>query len=504
MLEGYPFLINSINYSIESLYLGMKKIFILLALNCISPLLFSQSLIWDTEISVGGGAFGNVRPRIVLTGQNEPLIVWGSGNGSGPVYAAQWKESYFSSPVKITPTGVNAFIDTWTGPAVAAKGDTIYIVYKRQPEMSSHIYLHRSTDGGSTWSDTIRVDGDDGPNTGFPSVGVDDAGNPYVLYMHFEPGWIDPRYVVAYSNDAGQNFGSSVNVSAIASAEVCDCCPASLLVQQNKLIATFRNNKNNLRDIWMAISEDEASTFKGADIDDGDWQVSSCPSSGPEATINGDSLLTVWMSRADGPARVYLSSTNLDSLKASPAVLLAGSYAGAVTQNYPNIAGKNDTIGVVWEQRSGNTDCYIAWSVTGAAGLINNESRLHSATTNNQMNPDIAYKDSIFHVVYQDEATDKVVYIKGTVSSATGISARYEEAFSVYPNPFSDRAVVRPNNKISENAWLELLDMNGKKIRVYAVQSGSFIIDRGNLPGGMYFYRVISGDKVMTGKLAID
>ena len=58
----------------------------------------------------------------------------------------------------------------------------------------------------------------------------------------------------------------------------------------------FRNNDNNLRDIWVSRSSNSGLDFTEAtDVDDTDWVINACPISGPQmAQLAGDSLITAW------------------------------------------------------------------------------------------------------------------------------------------------------------------------------------------------------------------
>ena len=49
---------------------------------------FSQELFWSAETEVASG-YGNLRPRIALTSNNVPIIVWGGGTGAQPVYVSR-------------------------------------------------------------------------------------------------------------------------------------------------------------------------------------------------------------------------------------------------------------------------------------------------------------------------------------------------------------------------------------------------------------------------------
>lgn len=76
-------------------------------------------------------------------------------------------------------------------------------------------------------------------------------------------------------------------------------------------------------------------------------------------------------------------------------------------------------------------------------------------------------------------------------------------AVNVYPNPISESATIEilSNNK---NVKFVLYDLNGKEVlSLHDLHSGSYPLDRGDLPGGIYFYSIhtIQGDVLASGKL---
>src|SRR5438046_10010120 len=91
-------------------------------------------------------------------------------------------------------------------------------------------------------------------------------------------------------------------------------------------------------------------------VDQGSWNLLSCPSTGPGGVIIGDTLYTTYMSGASGSSRVYLSKSSLLSMTGSAGTLLTGPIAGLSLQNYPRIAEYGNALAVVWKQNVSRTD----------------------------------------------------------------------------------------------------------------------------------------------------
>ena len=78
-------------------------------------------------------------------------------------------------------------------------------------------------------------------------------------------------------------------------------------------------------------------------------------------------------------------------------------------QNVPRIAGTNDTLGVVWHESNNSFDIGFSFSVSDAQGLTTNTITL-DGNDGSQKNPDIVFRDGVFHIVYTDLELDQLIY----------------------------------------------------------------------------------------------
>lgn len=82
-----------------------------------------------------------------------------------------------------------------------------------------------------------------------------------------------------------------------------------------------------------------------------------------------------------------------------------------------------------------------------------------------------------------------------------------ESTISVYPNPFSEKAVLRITNRSRiTNCELKIYDLVGKEMNVDVIRnSDEFVIRRSNLVAGIYFYKLLNeNETISTGKLVIE
>jgi hypothetical protein len=473
------------------------KIKLLLSFACcilfLSTLL-SQPLMWSGEIVVANGStYGKMRPRVAVASGNIPVVMWGGGPSGEPLYAARWNGSGFDTPVMITPVNVDPFIDVWAGAEIAANGNDVFVVYKAEPHMTNNIYVVKSSDGGITWGLPVQADPGSGPLTDLPSIAVTGAGNPSVLFMTFDSVMANPAYAISTSTDGGLTYPVATTISDSASNEVCDCCPAYLAIKGNYFVPAWRRNNSNMRDMWIAVSNDGGMTFPDAiDIDPTDWMLTSCPSSGPSPFLTSDSVVTAFMSGASGRNRIYISTASYTTLQTGFTQFADSSVTLNAIQNYPFLAGSGDTLALVYQEAvSGNTDAIYAYSYTGAAGLIENTYVLNNSLAGNQKNPHVAYASNTFHFVWVDYVTGNVMYKTGT---PTGIFENENSTpLPVYPNPSNEATRIEPGLANGEKALLEVFDVNGRCVHAADVTGmKSYLLEK-QVPG-VYIVKV-SGDK---------
>ena len=456
----------------------------------------SQTFIWSSEIEISDG-YGNLRPRIALASNNNPVVVWGGGTGTQPIYVSRLNGNSFSTPIAVTPIGVDPYTAFWVGPDIAAKGDSIWVVFDTDLNNGFDVYTVHSNDGGLTFEDTVNVSGYSGLNR-FPSIGSDQYGNVAVSYMSHDNGWSNPRYVVSNSNDAGLSWQTSVNASeAISGTEVCDCCPSEIILDGNKQALLFRDNNNNLRDVWSSFSYDGGQTFGiGADIDDGNWVLNACPSTGADGLFINDSLIVTWMSAGFGSSKVMITSVSVNNAVSSLNWDMPG--IGGVSQNYPRIAGDQNTIGVCYQQySSGNNDCYFAYSFIGDTKL-DTAVLLNTSLIGNQTNPDVIYSNETFHFVYQDAISGNVMYRTAKISTVN--IEENNVNVTVYPNPSSEIIWIEggQQNKIT------VVDASGRLIETSILQNNLESINCSTWSTGSYYYKLCNDlNVVKSGKIII-
>lgn len=429
-----------------------------------------ETIFWEPEISVSDGStYGNVRPRIVLAADDTPVVVYGKSGGI--LHTSRWNGSSFNTPVPLLPAGMSTYLANWTGPDMASKGDTIVVVFKANPMDEGHIYTVRSTDGGITFSDTIRADNHDEGAVWLPALEMDENGNPTVIYMARDANEEFPRYVVNHSTDAGISYVGEQQVAAGIPEEACDCCPAEYLIDGNREVLLFRNNDANVRDIFGVYSMDGGNTFpESENVNQLGWVITSCPSTGPDGLFINNGLLTVSMSKASGENRVYISQNNASTdLVFQSQLMMTPPTNSNGSQNFPRITGDYNTAIMAWqESETSNNEIFCSWSSTADLNdLLTNKHQVNTVSTGTQSNPDVIFQNGYIHLVYQDGASGDVIYRRGYFTSLSSSETTLPE-ISIYPNPSNGTVYID-----GDFQSVVLTDLSGRTIPVELTISGA-------------------------------
>lgn len=423
-----------------------------------------QSLLWGPEEQVGPGGLDHLRPRVHATADGKAVVLWGD-NATHIVRAgikdgANWLVSELSGEVAGHP-----YVLEWTGAESTADANGAWVVYGTGMMAEGPIYLHRTTAGIPGATDTLRIDPPIGHEYKMPSVAALDNGEAVILVMRTVIGWSEAEYVLLRTTGNGAAVLPEVPVSLpVALGEACDCCTGTVVADGNTVVALFRNNFNDLRTVWAAVSYNGGASFlDGAEVDPTGWTIAACPSSGPDGYFAGDSVRAVFMSAEQNGTKSYGRSFDPVTLAAGPLVELHSGQPMNKSQNYPRIAGHGDTLGVAWQQgQSGQFEILFRWSVSGWGGMSDIDT-VNLALATSQKNPDIAFRNGMFHVVWQDAATNSVHYRSAQVVADVGVAHSTEQPrIRLWPTVVSDHVSVMAADP---GAGFRIMDQRGTVVK---------------------------------------
>lgn len=101
------------------------------------------------------------------------------------------------------------------------------------------------------------------------------------------------------------------------------------------------------------------------------------------------------------------------------------------------------------------------------------------------------------------------IYVPQITLNTSSVGIReigLDNAALIYPNPFNTHTTLEFSNEANKNCTLFMYDEQGKCVQTKAnITANKVDVERGNLPNGIYFYQVVTDNKVInTGKLIIE
>jgi hypothetical protein len=451
-------------------------------------------------MEVADQPFGNNRPRIVVDSDGTPVVMW---SDNGAVQVAKWNGTAFDEPTQVNPETSTVATASWMGPGIAAFEDRVYVVYTETSSASgdNEIKICSSIDGGETFSDPITVT-ENADLTRFSEITVDQDGNPIVAYISFPESMDHHEWLVRTSDDFGNTFSEPTLASGWSSetTEACDCCPASLIRSDNTLVALYRDNNSNIRNIWAGISTDSGDSFTvGYDVDQQNWQISACPASGPHGVVIGDTLYSSFMSGIEGPPRVFTSRMSISNPGSPQVSRITSEFEDLTQQNFPRMAASGNTVATVWMQRI-NWNNQLAFSID--EDITDGETAaFQSIDESGVISGDVIIVGQEVFVVWQNNISGVVKFKSGTIDFSIGVDESVKsEEMNVFPNPSTG---IWNITNIEDKANYQLVDASGRIIQCNpgTYLDGDLLLDLRDYPAGLYFLKVRTDDGVKSFKL---
>ncbi|MDO8368683.1 MAG: hypothetical protein Q7T20_17930 [Saprospiraceae bacterium] len=444
-------------------------------------------------------------PRIALLKDGTPFVTWGTSGSPSQIWCARFENGAFTTPVGVVQDPIDPSLFGFGGFDVAVSDSLVFIVFE---QIQEGIFLSRSDDGGLTFAPPNLVQGPiSGGYATLASVAVDGTGNPLVSYIHDQNG---ATYKIRRSEDGGINFLDPVTASTPSDGDaVCECCTSDLITSGDSVWLLYRNDNNDLRDIWVSRSTDLAATFDvAADVDATDWHLNFCPIAGPRMARSGDSLMTVWMSSASGVGRVYLSTLHAGTMQTGQQFGFPAS-APQAAQSLPDVATSGDTIGMVFLEKS--KEILFYFSTNGASNLVNQSTRF-AVPLHTLQYPSLAFRDGVFHLTYVDATADRILYRQGKLTESSSISEpKHTSDPTIFPNPAALGGSIRVEMDLRQSGRVSFLlaDAIGKIIREFEfrdkpIENQPFELNTKDLSPGIYFLTArLDGEILGTKKVII-
>jgi len=172
-----------------------------------------------------------------------------------------------------------------------------------------NIYLSTSADDGKTFSPPVRVNDDpEGAEHRFPTLAIGEQNTLYVAWLDKRkqtPEKSDfSRVFIARSTDGGKTFSRNVDATDGQETGICHCCRLALVTHPKQgLFVAYRNDVDDMRDIFLAGSRNRGETFTAPrPIESFRWMIPACPFNGPSLAFDPTGRLhAAWMTGGSVP-----------------------------------------------------------------------------------------------------------------------------------------------------------------------------------------------------------
>jgi len=152
------------------------------------------------------------------------------------------------------------------------------------------------------------------------------------------------------------------SVSSGAPGEPCECCPQDFLfTDQSELVYGYRNNEENLREIYAASGTAGALSAWQA-VSSGGWSINYCPVQGPRVCEGASGTVHMtWADASTGVYRVYLARSQDAGVSWTEGVYVSDD--GIEDEESPAIASDGEQS--VWMAYSTRNDAFLVASSDG-------------------------------------------------------------------------------------------------------------------------------------------
>ena len=376
------------------------------------------------------------RPRIIVNSEGLPLIMWTSIDDK-KIYISKYTESGFDEPILISPVDFTFYGNQNYGPEINNNGDYIAIVLHNTLGKTNNIYIIYSDNGGVTFSDPIKIVEEEDLIEG-AGIHINSNNIPIITYEKLPPSGAANQLVgfgefIEYY--PGIIFEDFTIANMFTEGIPCECCLGSLTSNDENLVFTYRNNINNIRNMFACSYNNETQTFnEGFSIDSYNQPLTVCPTEGPKSLLLDNYLVTTFKSYAYSPARISVSISDFlnETLQEEFVVDWAQGYG---VQSLPEITQNESNIAIVWKEfRYYNIDVFISLidspfsdiEMSFGPSLSISSSEPNSQSAEDFTSVDIIGYNNEFHITYLDYNTKTLYYRKYIPSNISYINKSFK------------------------------------------------------------------------------
>ncbi|WP_152052076.1 sialidase family protein [Tautonia marina] len=242
------------------------------------------------------------QPQVTIGADGRVYLAFGAGNEVRVASSDDGGRS-FSEPVPVGSPGMLA-LGMRRGPRIAVGQGAVVISAIGGAGggpygglSAGDLWSWRSTDGGTTWSEPIRLNQVEGSaREGLHAMAAGPEGQIACVWTDLRDNRAHIRGVI--STDGGATWGPEVLIHQSPEGPICPCChPSVAFGPDGTLYVMWRDAISGARDMYLCRSLDGGKTFELArKLGEGTWPLEVCPMDGGAIAAGPDGqATTVWM-----------------------------------------------------------------------------------------------------------------------------------------------------------------------------------------------------------------
>jgi len=433
-----------------------------------------NSIIFEDEVQLFQDSAHQKFPELVSTDDGILHLVWVRelGSNKNVMYSNSTDNGVtYSDPIQINHNSNSIVAYIQAGPKIKVRGNELLIAYMDHRSGLTNIYLNYSIDNGLSWSEDILVS-DQSYLQAYPDFEVAPNGIIHLIYYSYNQNnsFNSIRYSTAQLGSLEFSASTAVGVTGDAN-EPCDCCQPDMEISpEGDIYIAYRNNVENIRDIYIAIKAAGSDGFN--DIIRASFHNdynNHCPSSGPSMQIENNMIALSY--RVSDAATSYIDYSDISILSFDNAIMISSSEA---SPNFSDILFdatnvNEDIIHVGWiDYETGNPDVLYGASEIGTENLINIQTMNQNIEEGYIMQKDPKlhrYNDEIFYFWSDKRGTFYQLYYRKSASNYLLGDLNYDNSVDILDviilvnHILSPAAVELDGTDINNDGEVNILDI---------------------------------------------
>jgi hypothetical protein len=462
----------------------MKKIFLFAWILLVSN--FSKAQ-WEADVRLTNdphGSFTSINNQWCIAAKGDTLhVVWyDNRDGNNEIYYKRSSDGGISWDPNLRLTNNPA--DSYH-PSISVSGSIVHVAWCDYRDGNYEIYYKRSTDRGSSWGEDTRLT--TANNSSYnPSIAVTGLLVNIIWYDIRDGNW---EIYYKRSTDGGLNWEPDMRLTY----DPADSFNACVAVSGSFVHVVWDDYRDGNKEIYYKQSTDGGINW-GQDVR---FTIDADISRRPCVATSGSIVHVVWFDSRDGDNEIYYKRSTNGGANWETDMRLTNSFGDSFD---PSIAVSGSAVHVVWyDNRDGDFEIYYKRSENEGSSW-GEDTRLTNAPGDSEY-PSIAISGPMVHVVWTDlrDGNEEIYYKRNPtggfpVGIENDLAGASGQKINIYPNPASNIIHINfincsnmPEEQAGEKTFLTIRNILGEEMLSKQIQNGESIIDVSNLQNGFYY-----------------